>query len=232
MDSMTDLTVIAFDPGETTGWARLSVSASILAREPNGPTGYDHAPLHLCLTKVNYGEIDCRAVISDSAENEVHKHAGLNVYGESKGVVEMIGMFERESYSVAVIEDFVLDPRKATMGRDLLTPVRIISSFSYGMWCLGRDSDIFVQNRSPVKTTCTDDRLKRWGLYDRNSGPHARDAVRHGYYFLRNCRGDSGNARELRWRAWPNIFDDPIPTLKKSVANRRGSGVGERIPGL
>lgn len=42
---------------------------------------------------------------------------------------------------------------------------------------------VYVQTAQVAKNFCTDEKLKEWGMY--NSGMrHARDAVRHGCYFL------------------------------------------------
>ena len=97
---------------------------------------------------------------------------------------------------------------------------------------------IFLQNRSPVKTTCTDERLKRWNLYDRSSGPHARDATRHAFYFLRDCRGSNMEAKQKRHLAWPHLYEDPndvggVGSISSDSSTRTrhhgGNVKGERI---
>lgn len=42
---------------------------------------------------------------------------------------------------------------------------------------------VSLQMASQAKGFCTDDKLKKWGMYVKNL-KHARDAVRHGCYFL------------------------------------------------
>lgn len=217
---MVDIfTVIAFDPGETTGWCVMRVQPEVL----------EHAEteLHESLFECRFGQINCQTVDFAKGEMIVQQHAGLNISGENDGVLQMIDLVDKYPGSVVILEDFILDPRKATKSRDLLSPVRIISSFSFGMFCQELEAKIFIQNRSPVKTTCTDERLKTWGLYDRQSGPHARDAVRHAIYFLRSCQGSYFKAKESRWRAWPQYYSDPMVRSAKKV--RQG---GARIPGL
>jgi len=92
-------------------------------------------------------------------------------------------------------------------------------------------SRIHVQNRSLAKTTCSDIRLKHWGLYDHSSGAHARDATRHAYYFLRDRRGSSVEAAEKRWRAWPHLFADPAISETKNAYKEapKKKQMGERI---
>ena len=42
---------------------------------------------------------------------------------------------------------------------------------------------VFKQMAHPVKTFCTDEKLKEWGYWQKGKR-HARDAIRHGCYFL------------------------------------------------
>jgi hypothetical protein len=221
--------VVAFDPGGTTGWCALGVDPSALSL----PGLVTETPLEACIVLKEYGEIDCG---SHKGENARVSHA-VNMNGECDGVHNMLSLvLARWPKSAIVIEDFILDMKRADKSRDLLSPVRLTSAFSYGLWrgdplmnSSGLDR-IFVQDRVNPKTTCTDDRLRRWGLYDRHSGPHARDAMRHAYYFLRARRGPGMMEKERRWYAWPHLYDDPAipPYLNK----RRKPKLGERVPGL
>jgi hypothetical protein len=210
--------IVAFDPGQTTGWCVMGVEKDTL----NGAK-HVNDKMENQLTVFRTGQIQCLGPQSgwDS----------LSAAMENDGVQLMVDIVNEYSDIAIVFEDFIADFSQLTMARSSLSPVTIMAKFEMGFAVrnesnLGR---IFRQNRSPVKTTCTDDRLKTWGLYDRNSGPHARDATRHAWYFLRNCRGNSIKARELRWRAWPHFFNDPIvedinsayPEAKKRVSKGR-----------
>ncbi len=220
--------VTAFDPGGTTGYCVMGIHPDDLV----AGGGLDNA-----LRLFDYGQIDCGTRHGQTGVGMHRGHDGLNMPGEYRGIIDMLNVWESVDGCI-VLEDFVLDVHKANRGRDLLLPVRIISGFStliqysFGEKALER---IFIQNRSLAKTTCTDDRLKVWGLYDGHSGAHARDAVRHAFYFLRDCRGNGSDAARKRHCAWPDLFFDPEvhglarPASRKKASSRR---IGERVTGL
>jgi hypothetical protein len=218
--------VVAFDPGGTTGWCALGV-------EPQALTGLGpEGPLQDYIVLKEYGEIDCGA-----RKGEIGWHS-INANGENDGVQNMLGLVTaRWPKSAIVIEDFILDFKKADKTRELLSPVRLTAAFSFGLWradpiVIGAGLErISIQDRSNVKTTCTDERLRNWKLYDRHSGNHARDAMRHAYYFLRQRRGNTVMETERRYFAWPHLFDDPAvpPYINKRNKKRQQ---GERVEGL
>lgn len=221
--------VVAFDPGGTTGYCIMGVYPEALEK-------YDEN-LEECLEHVDYGVIDCGSRHGQTGVGMSRGHDGLNLPGENDGIIRMVNIAEEYPKAAIVLEDFVLDVHKANRGRDLLTPVRIISGFTGLLhYCFGpKQLDrIFIQNRSLAKTTCTDNRLKNWGLYDGKSGPHARDATRHAYYFLRSCRGDGIDARTKRYFAWPHLYSDPeIAARAKNPKNITPQQItGQRVTGL
>lgn len=270
------VTVLAFDPGGTTGWcamqapAKLLIGGEYLVEESKENTPWDgrletlrkaadklDKSAHIEDEKVYWknaaqeqwesyirwttGQIDCEAMTFDDAEANVKKHNGLMIAAEDRGVGIMVQL-AREEYpdSAIVMEDFILDFKKADMKRETLSPVRLTSAFSYGLYIDAQDeeysvknSGIFIQGRSNVKTTCTDERLKNWGLYDRYSGDHARDATRHAYYFLRASRGGSFEAAQKRYDAWPHLFQDPYEMFPDKKRTKSKTDVvkklGERI---
>ena len=227
-DDTDDLAVvIALDPGGTTGYCVMGVDPATLT----GDTGDLAGSLrHIC-----YGEIDCGTKYGQTGVGVSRGHDGLNISGEYEGIIRMVNLVEEYPTSVVVVEDFVLDVRKANMGRELLTPVRIISGlstlvqYSFGAKAM---ENFYIQNRSLAKTTCTDIRLQNWGLYDGHSGPHARDATRHAFYFLRTCCGHSVESRVKRHNAWPDLFDDPHNRGETGTVKKPKPKAGQRIPGL
>lgn len=232
--------VIAFDPGGTTGYCVMGVTPEAIAG--GGIEGKD---LRECLSYIDYGQIDCGSRHGQTGVGMTRGHDGLNISGEYAGIAQMLNIIESFDNPVVVIEDFVLDVHKANRGRDLLTPVRIIAGLSTLMqYSFGKDCMdwVFIQNRSLAKTTCTDERLKNWNLYDGASGPHARDATRHAFYFLRSSRGFGPDAAYRRHLGWPHLFDDPANMeiyhnvkqkgSEKGFKKSSGRPLGERIPGL
>ena len=207
--------VVAFDPGETTGWCALGVPPDALTSCAG--------TLRQQLAHIEYGQIDCRSQGESAWRNTVQKHAGLNLAGENDGVNRMLDIVAQFGDRPAIVfEDFIPDPKKFDQARYTLSPVRLTSAFCFGLelqgWSL---SQIFVQNRSLAKTTFTDTRLRNLGLYDQSSGPHARDAVRHAFYFLRDARGDETNLETSAYKrhlAWPRLYGDPI--LEKKLSEK------------
>lgn len=239
-------TVLAFDPGGKTGWAAITVPAVALIGAEAGYHGdpplttadsggsfLKAGPLNQEIVDFALGEIDC-GVGGRGAENAVGRgHGQLNIAGETCGVGEMINLaWFRYRESAVVLEEFTLEQNQKHA--DLLYPVRIMAGFWNSLESIHEEMDgdtfrgvqrIFINRRVDAKTVVTDARLRQWGLYRRDSGPHARDATRHAYHFLRRCRGGSSTARELRWRAWPHLFEDPQITRKP----KRQKKIGERI---
>lgn len=81
-------------------------------------------------------------------------------------------------------EDFIL--RKFSMGRELLAPVRVAARFEDRMYKEKRLSQLQApQSSQMAKSKVTDDRLKRWGFWNRlPAQKDARDAVRHCITYL------------------------------------------------
>lgn len=162
----------AYDPGGTTGWAHVWLPTACLA--PGGPS------------------------ILQSIEFEVGQLAGSD-RRQGRGLATQLGDF----VGPVVIEDFIL--RKFSAGRDLLAPVRMIArieqiielllEYGYEPEDRGRVLRVYKQLPALAKSTCTDERMRRWGIWTPGK-PHANDALRHAVTFLRRCLVDGGLAAE------------------------------------
>lgn len=221
--------VIGFDPGESTGFCVLGVRPEALLR--------GDLPLHEQIELRVEGTISCHS--PEGQRLAAGKHAGLNMFGENTGISEMLDVVRGFKTAAIVVEDFIPDMKKMDQARHTLSPVRLMAGFSYGLsvewqeWGMNEElglgeERIFVQNRSLAKTTCTDERLKKWGLYSRHETRHARDAMRHAFYFLRtahNVANQIESSSLARFYAWPQYFEDPMITKK----TKRKRPVGDRI---
>lgn len=170
-------TVVALDPGGTTGWSVLSVYPDALS--------------------------DPDVSVLKSITHHAHGQVGGNENDQAVALGELIAAWPG---CALVLESFTL--RKFTKGAELLAPVRVISKMELivHMRLCGVDHSphMWYQEPSLAKRTATDDRLKDWGLYQREGGEgHARDADRHAITFLRRA----SQSKQLRHHSWPGTFD-------------------------
>jgi hypothetical protein len=224
--------VVGFDPGESTGFVVLGIDSTDLM---------DPATvMHEAVDVLAAGTINCHG--AEGQALAVHKHAGLNIFGENTGIQAMVDVVSQVKLAAVVVEDFIPDFKKMDQARHTLSPVRLMAGFSYGLYAAWQEWDmhpvmglpeerIFIQNRSLAKTTFTQERLVNLGLDLKGQSRHARDAMKHAFYFLRNCHNKTGQiekSAEMRHLAWPHLFDDPMITAKpKKVRAPRPKG--ERI---
>jgi hypothetical protein len=185
-----EASVIALDPGGTTGWSLISVHPESLI-EPKADI-FDNIFEH------KHGQVDCgthRGNLGSSL------HDGISTEGEFSGVYDLAEFIRAWPSAAVVIEDFNL--RQLRMDRELLSPVRITSAIGYSMWLEGRD--YHIQSPSDAKRVCTDERLKEWRMYETAGAlRHARDADRHAILFMRKAKAKP-RFREL---AWPHLYGE------------------------
>lgn len=190
-------TVIALDPGETTGWAMWNVFPEALCDPKEN--------IFDCVQLWTHGQVEC----VERFEHDEFEDMGVAFVNESEaiGVAELVGLLRSWDGATVVIESFIL--RQQRKDSALLSPVRITAALSQWLWQQRRS--YFVQQPSLAKTTATDERLKAWGAYHRSGGlNHARDADRHAITFLRRCKADP----KLRHKAFPHLFDkNGMPTF-------------------
>lgn len=163
--------VLGYDPGGTTGWAAVDVPSQAI-----------------------WGDWS----ILDTMQFEVGQIGGPDAT-QARAIGQQLVVHN----GPIVIEDFIL--RKFTRSRDLLAPVRMTARIEQMVEMLREFSPdkpelpIFKQQPSLAMTTCTDDRMRRWGIWTPGR-PHANDALRHVVTFLRRCKG----SRELYRAAFPD----------------------------
>lgn len=183
-------TIVAIDPGGTTGWSLISVHPGCLTESDANILDNIHHHQH--------GQVDCGSHRGNLATS---LHSGISTDGEFSGVYDLTKFIRQWPVAAVVIEDFTL--RQLRMDRELLSPVRITAALGYNLWKDGRD--YHVQTPTDAKRVCTDERLKNWGLYDPTGGMvHARDADRHAILFLRKCKAKKA-FREL---AFPHLYGE------------------------
>lgn len=178
---MTELlsnpTVFAVDPGGTSGWSVLAVHPEALL-DPQ-------VSILENITRWEHGQVD-------------------HLVDELAGVAELVRLAVGYLGAVFLIEKFIL--RRFDQKEDFLSPIRITAAFDYGAR-LCELPPTYRQQPSEALHTCTDARLKEWGLYEREGGMgHARDADRHAILWLRKAKDPKqGRARRHEW--WPHIYD-------------------------
>lgn len=181
-------TVIAIDPGGTTGWSMISVVPEVLM--------VDNAHILDNIIDHQHGQVDCG---SHRGNLDTTLHTGISTHGEFSGVYDLAKFIRSWPCAAVVVEDFSL--RTFRKDRDLLSPVRITAALGHELWKTGRD--YHVQSAGDAKNVCADERLKEWGLYDATDGMrHARDADRHAILFLRKAK----TSNRLRQLAWPHLY--------------------------
>lgn len=186
----TEATVIAIDPGGTTGWSLISVHPESLT-EPNAEfldNIFDH----------QHGEVDCG---THRGNLDSSLHDGISTHGEFSGAYDLAEFIQAWPSAAVVIEDFTL--RKFRQDRDLLSPVRLTAALGMIMWLAGRD--YHIQTPTDAMTICSNSRLREWRMYDPvGSLDHARDADRHAILFLIRAKQKS----RFRALAWPHLYGE------------------------
>lgn len=184
--------VVALDPGETTGWAWAVVGRKELLRY-----GAEEAVHRAKQDRSGAQAADSRFMCGQVTLPHTHVHAWWNEAQQATELASLIGamgnMTRRTSagavpeITTVVIEDFIL--RERTKRRDLLSPVRCTAMVAQSLYqaseLLGTElPDIVFYQSANAKSVVTNDRLKRWGLYVPGKR-HAMDAVRHLVIHLR-----------------------------------------------
>ena len=166
------LAIIGVDPGVTTG-----VAIATLQRKEIGSL----TDVFVEMGQLSYGFSGNGFDIIESASAEE---------GEAKVAAEIAKLVRTAvlhgSRVVLVIEDFVV--RRFDSSREFLSPVRITARIQQELFndtiCQG--VIVAMQSPSDAKQTCTDERMKKWGIQPKtHKDRHGLDAARHCVLFIR-----------------------------------------------
>jgi hypothetical protein len=188
-----NLVILALDPGETTGWSALKVPTGRLVKHGATRTlsrcRWRHGQILRSMAGVADGG-PLALSVSDSRHVDLIFQVMHGVYEEMVFVADEEDEEEgwEDDVFVLVVEHFKL--RMMSMDDNLLAPVRVENKLLDRLYSGKSTLPIFFQSPSEAMSTVTDTRLKDWAMYDRNSGPHARDADRHAILFLRRFTSD------------------------------------------
>ena len=175
------LMIIGIDPGVTTGVA----VASLRGKEVGSL-----ADVFLEMGQLSYGFSGNGTDIIASASAEE---------GEAKVATEIAQLVRTAvlhgSRVVLVIEDFVV--RRFDSSREFLSPVRITARIQQELFndtiCEG--VTVAMQSPSDAKQTCTDERMKKWGIQPKtHKDRHGLDAARHCVLFIRKLMANPNQA--------------------------------------
>lgn len=175
------LAIIGVDPGVTTG-----VAIATLQRKEIGSL----ADVFVEMGQLSYGFSGNGFDIIESVSAEE---------GEAKVAAEIAQLVRTAvlhgSRVVLVIEDFVV--RRFDSSREFLSPVRITARIQQELFndtiCQG--VTVAMQSPSDAKQTCTDERMKKWGIQPKtHKDRHGLDAARHCILFIRKLMANPNQA--------------------------------------
>lgn len=180
--SLSCPTVVALDPGGVTGWSVFVVHPQALS-DPR-------LKLLANILEWQHGQIFCGG-------------DKYSVEAENAGVDKMIEIASEWPGAAHVIETFTI--RKLNQSMEYCSPIRLTAAYDMKVRDLGVTTT-YRQEPSDAKSTCSNTRLKEWGLYVRQGGlDHARDADRHAILALRHAKdARHGPARRHEW--WPHLY--------------------------
>lgn len=165
--------VLAFDPGVTTGWAKITIPRlSIWGDLPSKIVSWKTGQL--------------RGRISDQVRE------ACRLMRETQSLDYKIG-------PAIVVEDF--DFGRPLKDPEVYTPVYFAQQllFCFEQTPLTSDAKMVLQGRDIAKASFTDERLEAAGVFlTRDQSDHERDALRHGLTALRRAK----RSFKFRCRMW------------------------------
>jgi len=135
-------------------------------------------PFQGCLLALDPGETTGWAVFK---RGELVESGQLPCEGAG-GFLTLANLIDYVKPSIVVCEAYRVYSHKRDehVWSDLYT-VRLIGSVELS--CIRKCIHLYFQMASTAKGFCKDEKLKQWGYYKRGER-HARDAIRHGCYWL------------------------------------------------
>lgn len=168
-----NLSLLALDPGVTTGWAQIIVPRmSIWGDEPSR------------IVEWRTGQL--RGRISDQV------WATCTLIREIQSLDYKIG-------PAVIVEDF--DFGRPLKDPEVYTPVYFAQQlrFCFERTAMTNDAMLFMQGRDIAKSSFTDERLQAAGVWEtRGQTDHERDALRHGLTALRRAK----RSFKIRCQMW------------------------------
>lgn len=171
--------LVAVDPGVTTGMAWLMVSRRELVTYP----------WRECVARATAAQ----RLQSASVKGETEQATIDLVMSQAKGwemAASVLSSGRLQMHTDWVIEGFTL--RERTKDDALLSPVRVTEGIERDLHNDGYEGTISKYDPSQSKGVITDARLKHWGLWHRGS-PHVRDAMRQLFMRLRELSAELRN---------------------------------------
>lgn len=208
-------------------WTSGAAGVSVLAVDPGGTTGWAVLQVHpACLTDDKYSILG----------NIQHFECGEFLGSEASQVYSLLDLAREWPDAAVVVEDFVLRMFQQSRDLLAPVRVTAAFKWALWMGITTGDQSankvrtfptrpvrpVYTQSAEEAKTTCSDDRLKSWHLHAASSA-HARDAKRHALLFLRRAKAK----HNLRTLAWPDVYPQVKALAGAGLAVRNGHARGD-----
>lgn len=156
------LSLLAFDPGGTTGVARVWLPLSAFS------SGRILSELEFEAFQVGGSEksqgLDLALILAEYSGPIVVESFTLRKFSQSSDLLAPVRIIARIEQIIDTLENW---------------------DTGYAI----RRKPVFFQDPALAKSTANDERMRRWGLWTPGK-PHGNDAMRHAVTFLRRCKGD------------------------------------------
>jgi hypothetical protein len=171
--------------------------ASLLALDPGGTTGWSVMQVH------PQALVDPEVRILD---NIAHFSQGQIYGGEIDQELELLDLLDLWPNTPVMIERFVLRKFLKSEELLSPVRITAVVEFFVANGHVGKFAPRPYAKQQPADAmrTATDERLKEWGFYRADGNEHARDATRHAITAFRNAKNQSTG--KLRRHLWPQLY--------------------------